>query len=228
MQGVRATITPDFRSPEASAAGFVAHACHRRTRRPRGPVHGLGARRLALLAVHRGGPSGRRPPRLPHRGCDGRVVGVVTRRPRARVVGRPSFRRPRHRPREYVAPVMKAAAVKDFRVHLRVTSARRHGDEALRVRRERRQAAVAAAGAATAAAAAAGAADAPRRRARAPSKRVRSTLRGSSTATRGCLATWSDAFVRIAVRSDPNAEVLVAEDVVGAASRARRTRSRTR
>ena len=26
MQGVRATITPDFRSPEASAAGFVAHA----------------------------------------------------------------------------------------------------------------------------------------------------------------------------------------------------------
>ena len=122
MQGVRATITPDFRSPEASAAGFVAHAS---------AVEHAGLEDQYTVSVPAGSPYSRfiavprqddahlafriedatggwsawshvDPERASSGGLlsDGRATGL----------------------REYVAPV-QAAAVKDFRVHLRVTSA---------------------------------------------------------------------------------------------------------
>ena len=97
MQGVRATITPDFRSPEASAAGFVAHAS---------AVEHAGLEDSYTVSVPAGSPYSRfiavprqdAPTSRSASRTRRRVVGVVTRRSRARIVGRAPLRRPRHRP----------------------------------------------------------------------------------------------------------------------------------
>ena len=210
MQGVRATITPDFRSPEASAAGFVAHAS---------AVEHAGLEDQYTVSVPAGSPYSRfiavprqddahlafriedatggwsawshvDPERASSGGLlsDGRATGL----------------------REYVAPV-KAAAVKDFRVHLRVTSA---DGTATRLYE------FVVSGVKPPSPppgpqpppppppAPPTLPDGVRGAFQACALNASGILNGDS----GLFGDVSDAFVRIAVRSDPNAEVLVAED----------------